>query len=105
MAKRIITVAKKDVPSIAMIGCGYWGQNILRNLHELGALAAVVELDEDRAQAFAQRFSVPRKSFSEALSDVDLAGVAIAAPAESHAALCREALAAGKHVFVEKPLA
>lgn len=105
MAKRIITVAKKDVPYIAMIGCGYWGQNILRNLHELGALAAVVELDEDRARAFAQRFSVPRKSFSEALSDVDLAGVAIAAPAESHAALCREALAAGKHVFVEKPLA
>ncbi|MGH8523916.1 MAG: Gfo/Idh/MocA family protein, partial [Gammaproteobacteria bacterium] len=102
MAKRTITVAKKYVPSVAMIGCGYWGQNILRNLHELGALGAVVDVDEDRARAFAQRFGVPRKSFSEALADVDLAGVAIAAPAESHAALCREALHADKHVFVEK---
>lgn len=104
MAKRNSTVTKNDVPT-AMIGCGYWGQNLLRNLHELGVLAAIHDTDENRSKKFSLQYGVPALSYAEILSAPSIRGVVIAAPAQQHAALCREALFSGKHVFVEKPLA
>lgn len=90
---------------IAVIGCGYWGKNLVRNFHELGALAAVCDVDRQAARDMAQEYKIPARPLAEVLGDEAIAGVAIAAPAAQHFTLAAEALKAAKHVFVEKPLA
>jgi predicted dehydrogenase/acetyltransferase-like isoleucine patch superfamily enzyme len=91
--------------SVAVIGCGYWGRNLVRVFHEIGALAAVCDADSKRAAELAGTYSVPARALDEILGDDAVGTVAIATPASSHADLVRQALQAGKHVFVEKPLA
>jgi UDP-2-acetamido-3-amino-2,3-dideoxy-glucuronate N-acetyltransferase len=90
---------------VAVVGCGYWGKNIVRNFAALGALGAVIDADRATAERFAAELGVRALSWSDALADDTLDAVAIAAPAVLHATLAREALAHGKDVFVEKPLA
>ncbi|MBK7546059.1 MAG: Gfo/Idh/MocA family oxidoreductase [Elusimicrobia bacterium] len=94
-------------PSVAVIGCGYWGQNLVRNFHALGALRAVAEADADRRAQFAPQYSGVAfvADVGDALADPAVTAVAVATPAETHAAVVRRALEAGKDVFVEKPLA
>ena len=92
-------------PHVAVVGCGYWGKNLVRNFKDLGALAAICDVDQDRAARLAEAHAVPVRGFVEVLADPAITGVVIAAPAERHATLTREALLAGKDVFVEKPLA
>ncbi|MCC7410763.1 MAG: Gfo/Idh/MocA family oxidoreductase [Gammaproteobacteria bacterium] len=100
-----MTSKQARAPRIAMVGCGYWGKNLLRNFHELGVLHAVCDADQERAAAFAQQYGVGAAAFADVLVDPTVDGVVIATPAEQHAMHAREALLAGKHVFVEKPLA
>ncbi len=92
--------------SIACIGAGYWGQNLIRNFSELGALHMICDSDPDRISKF--RSLYPDVAFSDCvdavLRDTQVTGVAIATPAETHETLVRQALLAGKDVFVEKPL-
>lgn len=90
---------------VAVVGCGYWGKNLVRNFAELGALAAICDPDGTAAADLAHRYEAPVAAFEAVLRDPDIAGVAIAAPAVLHAELALRALGAGKHVFVEKPLA
>ncbi len=90
---------------LAVIGCGYWGKNLARNFAELGALAAVVDPNPETAKKHATAHSVEALSFEEALKRDDITAVAIAAPAELHKTLALQAIAASKHVYVEKPLA
>ncbi|MEW5733268.1 MAG: Gfo/Idh/MocA family oxidoreductase [Thermodesulfobacteriota bacterium] len=93
-------------PKVAVVGSGYWGKNLVRNFHQLGALSVVCDKSEALLSDFAAKY--PGVSVSMALADVlsrpDVDGLAIATPAETHFRLAREALLAGKHVFVEKPL-
>lgn len=91
--------------SIAHIGYGYWGRNLARNFAELGALKAVVDPDPRAAEAAATAHGVRAAGFDEVLSDPGIQGVSIASPAEQHFTHAKAALEAGKHVFVEKPLA
>lgn len=90
---------------VAVIGCGHWGRNLVRNFHQLGALAAVADHDAVAAEAMRAQYGAPILSLAEILADPAIAAVVIAAPAAQHYALTRDALLAGKHVFVEKPLA
>src|SRR5438105_3786620 len=90
---------------VAVIGCGYWGRNLVRNFAELGALAAICDPDQAPASQLSARYGGPGVGLEPMLRDPAIAGVAIAAPAAQHAALATAALEAGKHVFVEKPLA
>ncbi len=92
-------------PRIAQIGAGHWGKNLARNFAELGALAAVCDPHPETAKREAEKNGVPVRTVDEVLQDPSIAGVSIAAPAELHAELALKAFAAGKHVFVEKPLA
>ena len=94
-----------DVPRVAAVGCGQWGQNIVRNLAELGALSAVCDINSDVALEFSNRYGVPARSLNDILNDDASVGVAVASPAALHVTHAGEALRAGKHVFVEKPLA
>ena len=95
----------RHATSVAMVGCGYWGKNLVRNFASLGALGAVVDADRAVADRFAAECGVRGLSWDEVLADRSISAVSIAAPAALHATLARQALAAGKDVFVEKPLA
>lgn len=90
-------------PKISVIGCGYWGKNLLRNFSELGVLHSVCDANLDLAEKASKSYGVPAQTLEDVLkSDCD--GVVIAAPAAQHFELTQKALNAGKHVFVEKPL-
>jgi UDP-2-acetamido-3-amino-2,3-dideoxy-glucuronate N-acetyltransferase len=91
---------------IACIGAGYWGKNLIRNFNELGVLSWICESSPERLTQFAAEYPSMRytDSFDEILADCEVAGVAIATPAETHGRFVRRALLAGKDVFVEKPL-
>jgi predicted dehydrogenase len=90
-----------------VLGCGYWGQNLVRNCRDLGVLRFVCDASEAaRARVAAMAPGVEFGSDVEAaLRRDDVNGVVIATPAETHHSLALRALAAGKDVFVEKPLA
>lgn len=91
---------------IACIGAGYWGQNLIRNFNDLGVLSWVCEPDAGRRGHCMLAYPDVQCTDSPArvLDDPEVAGVAIATPAETHGELVRQALLAGKDVFVEKPL-
>jgi predicted dehydrogenase/serine acetyltransferase len=90
---------------VAVVGCGYWGQNVVRALAELGALEAIVETDAQTVARMVKGFGARPLSLVSALGDPAVTAVAIAAPAKMHYSLAMQAIAAGKHVFVEKPIA
>jgi predicted dehydrogenase/acetyltransferase-like isoleucine patch superfamily enzyme len=92
-------------PRVAVVGGGHWGKNIVRNFSELGALEMVVDANADLARALVGQFGGKAGFFEDALADPKIDGIAIAAPATVHAQLAMRALGAGKHVYVEKPLA
>jgi UDP-2-acetamido-3-amino-2,3-dideoxy-glucuronate N-acetyltransferase len=91
---------------IAVIGAGYWGRNLVRNFHEIGALSAICESDAARGEELREKYPDLRvtESLEAVLDDPELQAVAVATPAETHAAVVRRALLADKDVFVEKPL-
>jgi UDP-2-acetamido-3-amino-2,3-dideoxy-glucuronate N-acetyltransferase len=100
------TVPANNTPSIAVIGSGYWGKNLVRNFHQIGALKLICDKDESILNAFKSQYNGIETclALSDVLSRDEIDGVVIATPAETHFFLVRESLLAGKHVFVEKPL-
>ena len=94
-------------PGIAVVGCGYWGRNLVRNFRQLGALRAVCDATES-GRALARELAPGAglcDSLTELLKMPGIAGAALATPAVTHLPLALECLAAGKDVFVEKPMA
>ena len=94
-----------DPVRVAQVGLGAWGQNLVRNLDVLGELTWICDDSDARRETFARRFpnAMPTNSYEELLADTDLEAVVIATPVPTHYALAKQALEAGKHVFVEKP--
>jgi predicted dehydrogenase len=94
---------------VGVIGAGYWGPNIIRALAETpGAqVVAVADLDPKRLNTISKRFPAVRTTLDHRslISDPAVDAVCIATPISTHRRLAEEAFAAGKHVFVEKPLA
>ena len=92
--------------NVAVVGTGYWGKNLVRNYHDLGVLRLICESNETLLDHFGQLYPNVETclAFNDVLSRGDIDCVAIATPAETHYNLAREALTAGKHVYVEKPL-
>jgi predicted dehydrogenase len=94
-------------PTVAVLGCGYWGQNLVRNFQHLGALRAVGDPSEkgrSRARELAPE-ALLLEDFHKVLRDPRIEAVVIATPADTHFSLVQEAIENGKHVFCEKPLA
>ncbi|MEN6621729.1 MAG: Gfo/Idh/MocA family oxidoreductase [Smithella sp.] len=93
-------------PSIAIVGAGYWGKNLVRNFFDLGVLKIIC--DENAASIEQMHQLYPSCDISNFFNDIiarkDIQAIVIATPAETHFELACEALKAGKHVFVEKPL-
>ena len=93
--------------NVAVLGCGYWGQNLVRNFHALGVLRAVCDPGETgraRARQLAPEVDV-MDDFASVFNRPDIHAVVLATPAETHEPLALQALAAGKDVLVEKPMA
>jgi predicted dehydrogenase len=90
---------------IAVAGLNYWGPNLVRNFDDLAELAWLCDLDDERLAALAERYPHARatQSFDDLLTDDSLDAVVVATPVPTHYALAKQALEAGKHVFVEKP--
>lgn len=93
------------LPRIVAFGCGYWGRNHVRTLAEIGALAGVCDLNVSAAQALAAEHGVSYMPAEQVFADNLVDGVVLALPASVHADMAKKALNAGKHVFVEKPMA
>ena len=92
--------------NIAVIGSGYWGKNLVRVMHELGALNMVCDCRQDARDEAEAKYSIRTSaSFEDVLDDAEIQGIVIAAPAVQHYEMAKKALVSGKHVFVEKPLA
>jgi UDP-2-acetamido-3-amino-2,3-dideoxy-glucuronate N-acetyltransferase len=91
--------------NLVQVGCGHWGKNLARNFAKLGVLRGVVDNAASIASEIAAINDVPVIEFQDALDDARINAMAIASPAATHADMAERALNAGKHVFVEKPLA
>ena len=94
-------------PEVAVLGAGYWGRNLVRNFYELGALSLVCDKHEGTRSEILKKYpgiSVTA-NYMDVLNNDRIRAVAIASPAVMHHEHSMQALARGKDVFVEKPLA
>ena len=91
---------------LALVGAGYWGKNLARNFHALGALRTLCDRSEEILASYGSDYDKVQKTatFEAILEDKEVTKVAIAAPAVLHHRLAKAALLAGKDVYVEKPL-
>jgi predicted dehydrogenase len=98
-----------EMVNVAVVGLGYWGPNLVRNLYEIpGAdVLYVCDKQEDRLDKIGRRYPglAKTRDYETVLDDDAVDAVVIATPVSSHYPLACAALDAGKHVFVEKPLA
>jgi predicted dehydrogenase len=99
-------VNRPDLPRVAVIGAGRWGRNIVRTLADLGVLCGVADASEDnRERIKSSHIGVPvHADMKHVLADPNVDAVAIATPVKMHFDHAMQALSAGKHVFVEKPM-
>jgi len=91
---------------IAVIGCGYWGKNLVRNFHELNSLYAICDSDEKILKSFKEKYpdTLILNDYSTLLKDTKVEGFVISTPAVTHYSVAKGALIAGKDVYVEKPI-
>lgn len=94
--------------SIGVIGCGYWGPNLLRNFaeNEAAQLRWICDLDEDRLASMSRRYPMAQTAsdYHKLIEDSELEAVAVVTPVATHYPIAKECLLAGKHVLMEKPL-
>ena len=104
--KETIIPDKQTTPKIAVIGCGGWGKNIVRTMHKLGYLVAVVDPSEsgrNTASELCEGIQI-FDDVSFVLPNENIDAIMIATPAETHYSIAKAALLAGKDVYVEKPM-
>ncbi|MGN6550632.1 MAG: Gfo/Idh/MocA family protein [Pararhizobium sp.] len=94
-----------DTPRIAVLGCGYWGRNHARTLQALGALAAVSDHNPAHAEEAGKAFGARIVATDALFDDPGIDAIVMALPPQDHAENALRAIAAGRHVLVEKPIA
>jgi len=90
---------------MALVGCGMWGRNIARNLSEMGLLRFVCDSNTENATRFASEFNAQTGTLDQILADEEISALVITSPATTHCKIACDALDAGKHVYIEKPMA
>ena len=92
--------------NVAVIGCGIWGKNVVRNFYNLNALHTVCDLDEENRKNLKELY--PDVNFTgnsdEVLSNPEIDAVAVVTPSHTHYKIVKKAIECGKHVYVEKPI-
>ncbi len=91
---------------IAVIGCGMWGRNIVRNFYNLNVLDTVCDIDEENLKKVIELYPGVKvtRDFNEILNNKDITAVAVVTPSHTHFKLVKAMLEAGKNVYVEKPI-
>ncbi len=99
-------IREQKKSEICVVGTGYWGKNLVRNFFNLGALHSICDTNPETLKKFTQQYKGVQgvTSLTEVLINPKIKGIAISTPAPSHASIAREAMLAGKDVYVEKPL-
>jgi predicted dehydrogenase len=99
----------KELIKVGVVGCGYWGPNLIRNLRQSGECQLKLVCDTNAERLSHMRRLYPEvattSSFEDLLNGADLDAVVIATPVRMHYEMAMAALSAGKHVFIEKPMA
>ena len=91
--------------NIVVIGCGYWGKNLVRNYHAMGLLCGICDDSPETAKAISEKYHVPAFTLDQIWQDPNIHAVVISTPAITHAELSIKAIQSGKHIYVEKPMA
>ena len=93
--------------NIGIIGVGYWGKNLVKTISNLGSLHTICDSSQKTLNEVSASYpgTTTTTRYQNLLSNPEIHGVVIATPAASHYPIAKEALLAGKDVFVEKPLA
>ena len=98
----------KKVIKVGVVGCGYWGPNLIRNLRQITdcSLKVICDMSEQRLKHMRKLHHdvATTNHFQELLQDIELDAIVVATPVRFHYEMAKAALLAGKHVFVEKPL-
>ena len=89
--------------NIALVGSGNWGKNIARNLHEMGYLACIYDLNEKLSEKLNDDYNLPTFELNKIFEDKNINAIVIASPAITHKDLAIQALKNDKDVFIEKP--
>src|SRR5215472_16518588 len=101
--------AMKKIIRLGVVGCGYWGPNLIRNLHQLPdcQLKVICDISEARLRHMTRLYPgvTTTTDFDELLNDAELDAIVVATPARFHYQMGKACLEAGKHLFVEKPMA
>ena len=93
---------------IAVVGCGHWGKNLVRNFYELGVLTAVCDSNNSSLETVKNNYPgvTTTNNYDDLFkSELEIDGLVIATPSSTHYELAKQALLAGKNLYVEKPLA
>lgn len=99
----------KRIIKVGVVGCGYWGPNLIRNLRQASdcQLKIICDTSEQRLKHMRKLHQdvATTNQFNDLLQDAELDAIVVATPVRFHYEMAKAALLAGKHVFVEKPLA
>ncbi|MDE0284307.1 MAG: Gfo/Idh/MocA family oxidoreductase, partial [Gammaproteobacteria bacterium] len=82
-----MSLTEQTRAQVAVIGCGYWGSNLVRNFSDLGVLAAICDKNPDQARRLSGQYQVRTYTVEDVLGDTNIDAVAIATPAETHSAI------------------
>ena len=91
---------------IAVLGCGLWGRNIVRNFYNLNALGMVCDLDEENLAKVKEQYPDVKttRDFNDIINSKEITGVAVVTPSHTHFKFVKAMLESGKNVYVEKPI-
>lgn len=91
---------------VAVVGCGVWGRNIVRNFYNLNVLNTVCDIDKDNLEKVTLEYKNVNvtSDFDEIINNKEITAVCIVTPSHTHYAMVKKALMAGKNVYVEKPI-
>ena len=89
--------------NIALVGCGKWGENIARNLHQMGVLNCIYDLNQKLSEKVRQEYKLPALELNDIFKDKNIKAIVIASPAITHNNIAFEALNYNKDLFIEKP--
>ena len=91
---------------IAVIGCGMWGRNIVRNFYSINVLDTVCDIDDENLKKVREQYPGVKttKDFNEVINSKEITAVAVVTPSHTHFKLVKAMLEAGKNVYVEKPI-
>src|SRR5574344_985646 len=91
---------------VAILGCGLWGRNIVRNFYNLGVLDTVCDLDDNNLKTVNELYPEVKttKDFQSILDNPEINAVAVVTPSHTHYKFVKNALNCSKNVYVEKPI-